>query len=109
MGKNKGSFMRKLRIGHIGTKHDHSQDKMDCIRKFPELFEVVGVVEDDPMQREIIKSNPTYYDYPMLTEEQLFNAGCDCIMVEGFELDLPYVAKRCVEQGIAVHIDKPAV
>jgi len=100
--------MKKTRIGHIGTKHDHSQDKMDCVRKFPDIFEVVGVVEEDPKQREIIKNNPTYCNYPILTEEQLFNAGCDCIMVEGFELDLPYVAKRCVEQGIAVHIDKPA-
>ena len=81
---------------------------MDCVRKFPDIFEVVGVVEEDPKQRELIKKNPTYCNYPILTEEQLFNAGCDCIMVEGFELDLPYVAKRCVEQGIAVHIDKPA-
>lgn len=100
--------MKKIRIGHIGTKHDHSQDKMDCVRKFPDLFEVVGVVEDDPVQLEKIKKNPTYKDYPMLTEEQLFNAGCDCIMVEGFEYDIPYVAQRCIEQGIAVHVDKPA-
>lgn len=100
--------MKKIRIGHIGTKHDHSQDKMDCIRKFPKLFEVVGVVEEDPVQRELVKNSPTYRDYPFLTEEQMFNAGCDCIMVEGFEYDIPYVAKRCVENGIAVHVDKPA-
>lgn len=100
--------MKKLRIGHIGTKHDHSQDKLDCVRKFPDIFEVVGVVEEDPVQREMIRNNPTYSDYPIMTEEELFEAGCDCIMVEGFEYDIPYVAKRCVEHGIAVHIDKPA-
>lgn len=100
--------MKKIRIGHIGTKHDHSQDKINCVSKFPELFEVVGIVEEDEEQLARIKENPAYNRYPIMTEEQLLNAGCDCIMVEGFELDLPYVAKRCVEQGIAVHVDKPA-
>lgn len=100
--------MDKIRIGHIGTKHDHSKDKIECVSKFPDIFEVVGVVEEDPEQCERIKKIPSYNKYPILTEEQLFNAGCDCIMVEGHEYDLPYVAKRCVENGIAVHIDKPA-
>lgn len=100
--------MKKLRIGHIGTKHDHSQGKLDCVRKFPDIFEVVGIVERDPEQLERVKNHPTYRDYPFLTEEQLFNAGCDCVMCEGFEHDLPFDALRCVENGIHVHVDKPA-
>ena len=100
--------MKKIRIGQIGTKHDHARDHMDCVRKFPDIFEVVGVVEEDEEQRRLVENDPSYSDYPFMTEEQLFDAGCDAIMVEGFELDLPYVAKRCVENGIAVHMDKPA-
>ena len=81
---------------------------MDCIRKFPDIYEVVGVVEEDEQQRRLVQEDPSYSDYPFMTEEQLFDVGCDAVMVEGFELDLPHVAKRCVENGIAVHIDKPA-
>lgn len=40
--------MDKIRIGHIGTKHDHSKDKIECVSKFPDIFEVVGVVEEAP-------------------------------------------------------------
>jgi len=100
--------MNRIRIGHIGTKHDHSSGKLDCVKKFPDVFEVVGIVEEDSEQREKVKNLPSYRGYPFLTEEQLFNAGCDCMMIEGFEHDLPHVAKRCVEQGFPVHIDKPA-
>lgn len=100
--------MKKIRIGHIGTKHDHSPGKIDCVRKFPDIFEVVGIVEEDEEWKKTIQNNPSYRDYKFLTEEQLLNAGCDCIMVEGFEYDLPYIAKRCVENGLPVHVDKPA-
>ena len=99
---------KKLRVGHIGTKHDHSRDIISCLTKFQDEFEVVGVVEtDDAWQREIQPTEP-YCRYPFLTEEQLLNAGCDCVVCEGFEYDMPYAALRCVENGIPVHIDKPA-
>lgn len=100
--------MKKIRIGQIGTKHDHARDHMDCVRKFPDIFEIVGVVEEDEEQRRLVEADPSYSTYPFMSEEQLFDAGCDAIMVEGFELDLPHVARRCVENGVAVHMDKPA-
>ena len=74
--------MKKIRIGQIGTKHDHARDHMDCVRKFPDIFEVVGVVEEDEEQRRLVENDPSYSDYPFMTEEQLFDAGCDAIMVE---------------------------
>ena len=99
---------RKIRIGQIGTKHDHASQHFACVSRFPDVFEVVGVVPEDEEQIEKVKTMQDYESCRILTEEQLFNAGCDAIMVEGFELDLPHVAKRCVENGIAVHMDKPA-
>ena len=99
---------KKLRVGHIGTKHDHSADIVKCLDKFPDTFEIVGIVEDDPEWRAGIEKNEVYKNHRFLTGEQLFNAGCDFIICEGFEYDLPYLALKCVENGIPVHIDKPA-
>ena len=115
--------MKKLKIGMLGTLHDHSIGKLDCVRKFPNEFEIVGIVPDSDEKiaefrargfnnftfwtEKDLKVHPSFRDYPLLTEEQLMNAGCDFIMVEGFEYDLPYAAMRCVENGIPVHIDKP--
>lgn len=115
--------MRKLKIGMLGTLHDHSVGKLDCVRKFPDIFEIVGIVPDSDERiagyraagfnnftfwtSAELKAHPSFRDYPLLTEEQLMNAGCDFIMVEGFEYDLPFAAMRCVENGIPVHIDKP--
>lgn len=98
---------KRIRIGHIGTKHDHSLGKLACVLKFPEIFEAVGIVEEDEEQRRAIEHMVPYKGIPFMTEEQLFNAGVDAVLVEGFEDDLPFVANRCVRNGIAVHIDKP--
>ena len=89
-------MVKKIRIGHIGTKHDHSSGKIDCIRKYPELFEIVGVAEEDPVQRALLQNHPSYEGISFLSEEQLLNAGCDAMLIEGHEYDLPYAAKRCV-------------
>ena len=35
--------MKKLRVGQIGTLHDHSQGKLACAAKFPDIFEIVKV------------------------------------------------------------------
>ena len=115
--------MRKLKTGMLGTLHDHSIGKIDCLRKYLDMFEIVGIVPDSEEKiaeyraegynnftfwtNDDLKHHPSFRDYPLLTEEQLMNAGCDFIMVEGFEYDLPFAAMRCVENGIPVHIDKP--
>ena len=90
---------KKIRIGHVGTKHDHSEAKLQSILQYPELFEVVGLVEHDPAQLEAIRDIPTYRDIPKMTDEQLLNAGIDAVLVEGYEKDLtreamPYIIPR---------------
>ena len=101
-------MVKKLRVGHIGTKHDHSRDIVQCLEKFPEQFEIIGIVEDDPKWRAEVEKTEPYLRHKFVTEEQLFNSDCDFIVCEGFEYDLTQAALRCVENGIPVHIDKPA-
>ncbi len=100
--------MKKIRIGHIGTAHDHSPGMMGCIRKYPDVFEVVGIVEPDEARREAAKRSSVYAGLNWITEEQLFNAGVDAVELEGFELDNVTAARRCIAAGAHVHIDKPA-
>ena len=39
--------MKKIRIGQIGIGHNHGEAKMQAVRKFPELFEVIGYAEEN--------------------------------------------------------------
>ena len=39
--------MKKIKIGQIGIGHNHGESKMKAVRKFPELFEVVGYAEEN--------------------------------------------------------------
>ena len=34
-----------IKIGQIGIGHNHAHEKMCTVRKFPELFEVIGFAE----------------------------------------------------------------
>ena len=38
--------MKKIRIGQIGTYHDHAVGMYGCVIDLPEIFEVVGVVAE---------------------------------------------------------------
>lgn len=100
--------MNRVRIGHIGTLHDHSPGMLDSVKKFPDIFEIIGYVPENEERYSEIKDHPSYRDVPVMTEEQLFNAGVDAVMVEGYELELVSTAQRCIDRNVHVHIDKPA-
>ena len=38
--------MKKIRIGQIGVCHEHAAAKLHSLRGMPEIFEIVGVVDD---------------------------------------------------------------
>ncbi|MEQ9406679.1 MAG: Gfo/Idh/MocA family oxidoreductase [Fuerstiella sp.] len=98
-----------IRVGQIGTKHAHASGKMDTFRKFPELFEVVGVVEADPEQRRRMETSRTYAGLPWMTEEQLLNvSGLQAVAVETHIDQLLPTAERCINAGLHIHLDKPA-
>ncbi len=99
----------KIRIGQIGTKHPHAAGKLQTIRELGDLYEVVGVVEDDAKQRERVASQPAYRDLPWMTTEQLLNIpGLAAVAVETDVKDLATTGRTCVLAGKHIHLDKPA-
>ena len=99
---------KRIRIGQIGIGHNHGWEKMATLRKLPELFEVVGVVEPDPVWRERRGYIAAYQGLPWLTEEQLLNTpGLQAVTVETDVPDLVATAKRCLDAGMHIHLDKP--
>ena len=98
--------MKKIRIGQIGIGHNHGEAKMLAIRKFPELFEVVGIAEEDPVWMEQRGNLPGYDGLPRLSVDELLSK-CDAILVEGAVPELTRIAQRCVDAGKHIHMDKP--
>lgn len=100
--------MRPIRLGHVGTRHDHSSAKLECVKKFPELFEVVGCVAESPEREAEIRDLPPYAGIPFTTREGLLALGVEAVLVESFEGDLIHEAQFWAEHGVHLHIDKPA-
>lgn len=99
----------KIKIGQIGTTHAHAHGKMDAIRKFPETFEVVGVVEPDMKQRAAVEKRDTYAGLKWMTETELLNSpGLKAVAVETDVVDLVPTGLRCIKAGKHIHLDKPA-
>jgi predicted dehydrogenase len=87
----------RLRIGQIGTEHAHAAGKMAAMRSLTELWEVVGVT--GPKGYEGVKSMsveelPAMPDLKAVAVETTVEASCE-------------MARRCIEAGKHVHLDKP--
>ena len=61
--------MKKIKIAQLGIGHNHGSAKMDTLRKYPDLFEIVGVSETSPVWREKRQNLKTYEGIPFLEEE----------------------------------------
>lgn len=101
--------MKKIKIAQIGIGHNHGEAKMLACRKFPDIFEVVGYAESD---EEWIKKRAALDAYKGLRryneEEILSMDDIDAVLVETDVWRLNEIAKKCVDRGLHVHIDKPA-
>ena len=101
--------MKKIRIAQFGIGHNHGAEKMKAFRKFPDVFEVVGVCEPDPAWIEKRGNDPAYEGLRWLTEDELFSmTDLDAISVETDVKDLDQGALRSVKAGCHIHMDKPA-
>ncbi len=100
--------MKPVKIGQIGIGHNHASEKMRTLRNLPHLFEVAGVVEEDPVWRERRGNMEVYQGLPWMTEEELFNIpGLEAVAVETDGFDLVPTAARCAARGLHMHLDKP--
>lgn len=98
--------MRKIKLGQIGIGHNHGAGKMASVRKFPELFEVIGYSEED---EEWVKKRGNDESYQglkrMSTEEIIENS--DAVLVECDVWNLTKYAQMCIDAGKHIHMDKP--
>ena len=59
--------MRKLRVIHYGIAHDHSVFAMQMLRRYPDVFEIVGVFEPDETARRVFGGKDEYAGLPWLS------------------------------------------
>ncbi|NUP99695.1 MAG: Gfo/Idh/MocA family oxidoreductase [Armatimonadetes bacterium] len=99
--------MSRIRIGQIGIGHEHASGIMAALRRLPEIFEVVGVVEE-PNPRWSQRGDRAYQGLPWLTEDELF--GIPNLAAVAVETNMPQAvaaAQRCAARGLHIHLDKP--
>lgn len=104
---------RRIRIAQIGVCHEHAEGKMRALRALPEVFEVVGVVDDRAANAASARlagdDLAAYAGLPRLSEaEALALPDLDAVLVETPNADLVPTALRCLERGLPMHLDKPA-
>ena len=101
---------QRIKIGQIGTGHEHASGKMSTFRKLSDHYEVVGIVEPDPELRKKHEKNSTYKGLTWMTEEQrLGTKGLQAVAVE-VDADEDYlmdIAGRSINAGMHIHLDKP--
>ena len=99
----------KILIGQIGIGHNHGSEKMRAVRKFPDLFEVVGIAEPDEKWRKMRGSHEVYSGLKWMDVEELLSVdGLDAVLVETDVMDLVPTAQKCIDAGVHIHLDKPA-
>ena len=99
--------MKKIKIGQIGIGHNHGSEKMRAVRKFPELFEVVGWCEEDEEWVKKRGNLDVYQGIPRLSREELLDS-CEAMVIETDVWRMMEAARQCVDRGIHMHLDKPA-
>jgi predicted dehydrogenase len=101
---------QRIKIGQIGTGHEHASAKMSTLRKLSDHYEVVGIAEPDPELRKSREKDPAYRDLTWMTEAQLLDTkGLQAVAVEVSSADdrIMDITGRCIEAGMHVHLDKP--
>ena len=102
---------RKIRVVQFGVSHEHANGKLATLRSLPDEFEIVGVVDDRdsttprwPPRR----PDSLVEGLPLLTEEQVWADGTiDAASVEVTNGDLIDTARRVLDHGLPMHLDKP--
>jgi len=103
--------MKPLNIIQVGICHEHANGKFDTIRKCPDCFNLVGVVDERPFS-----NTPRCQEYTYILEqapriltldEALNWKGLDAVLIEVPNLDLAPTAILFAGKSIPMHCDKP--
>ena len=100
-------MMKRIKVGQIGIGHNHGEPKLLAVRKFPELFEVVGYAEENERWVEKRGKNKGYEGLPRLSGAEVIERS-DAVLIECDVWDLTKYARMCVDAGKHIHMDKPA-
>ena len=65
--------MQKIRLGQLGIGHNHGEEKMKSYRRYPDLYEIVGVAEPDEEWLNKRKHLKGYEGLPFMSEEELLS------------------------------------
>ena len=99
----------RIKAAQIGTKHPHAEGKFATMLDLPDLFEVVGICEEDPEQRKRVSGRRSYQSSKWLSEEQILNDPEIKLVAVETDIDqLVPTAIRCLIAGKHIHLDKPA-
>jgi predicted dehydrogenase len=99
----------RVRVALIGADHDHAVGKLVALQELSDQFDVVGVYEPNARLRARIEAHPKVRKCRWLTEDEAFNARLfQAAIVETPVRDVVATARRCVEAGQHVHVEKPA-
>ncbi len=102
--------MEKIKIGQIGVCHEHASGKINTLKILPDVYEIVGIVDDrESTAAKFAGSDLKPYEgLKWMTEDELFAVdGLQAVCVETPNGDLVTTALRCMERGLAMHMDKP--
>ena len=89
---------QRIKIGQIGICHEHAAGKLNTVKQLPDVYEIVGVVDDRKTEAARFAGNnlKPYEGQKWMTEEELFaTPGLQAVMVETPNSDLVPTALRC--------------
>ncbi len=95
-----------IKIGQIGIGHNHGHKKMLAVKKFPELYEVIGYAEENERWIEKRGNMSGYADLKRMSVDELIER-CDALLIETDVWNLTEIAQKCVNAGKHIHMDKP--
>ena len=99
--------MKKVRVIQIGTGHDHAACTIRSLKSLPDRYEIIGVAEPNENFKDRLNTKD-YIDLPQYDAEEILKLeGIDAVCIETDELSSTYWAKRAIDLGLPVHLDKP--
>jgi predicted dehydrogenase len=106
--QGKQSSSEKIKIAQIGMAHAHAAGKIEAMRRFPDQYKVIGVVEPDSRLYEQLRDHKDYKGVPRLELEDLWeHSDLQAVTIETELDDLLPMAMAALEHGLHIHLDKP--
>jgi predicted dehydrogenase len=108
--RNTRAAGKRIKIGQIGVTHEHAGGRMESLKKIPEIYEIVGIVDDrqSTAARFAGDNLKPFEGIKWMTEEELFSVpDLQAVMVETANEDLVPTALRCMKRNLAIAMDKP--